>query len=154
MIEPMKKKRLKPHTAKNAVEKTAIQVNAEKEPLKRPMINASKPLAEDVHRSLERKREKSLRQGNVEIEAKLDLHGLTQTEAFEALADFMHGKVKAGKRHLLIITGKGRRGAGVLRNNLENWLAQLPEAKLILALRPAASKHGGEGAFYVVLRKK
>ena len=111
-------------------------------------------LEKNILNPLERKREKSLRQGEVEIDAKLDLHGMTQVEAFAALADFMQKKVKAGKRHLLIITGKGRGGAGVLRGNLENWLGQLPEAKTILALRTAAPKHGGDGAFYVLLRKK
>jgi DNA-nicking Smr family endonuclease len=102
---------------------------------------------------LERAREKKLRQGEFTIDAKLDLHGMTQVEAFAALSVFMHKKAAAGKRHLLIITGKGRGGEGVLRRNLEKWLSQLPEAGRVLALRPAAIKHGGDGAFYVVLRK-
>jgi len=103
---------------------------------------------------LERAREKSMRQGTLMIDAKLDLHGLTQIEAFDALTAFLHKTAKAGRRHLLIITGKGRGGAGVLRRNLQAWLASLPEATSILALRPAAPIHGGDGAFYVVLRKK
>lgn len=103
--------------------------------------------------TLERKREKALKQGAFEIDAKLDLHGLTQDEAFAKLASFMHRQVKAGKRHLLIITGKGRGGEGVLRRSLKDWLSQLPEAKSILALRTASLQHGGDGAFYVVLRK-
>ena len=103
--------------------------------------------------SLERNREKALRQGDVEIEARLDLHGMTQAEAFDALTTFMHRQVAAGKRHLLIITGKGKDGMGVLRQNLGGWLRQLPEASAILAVRPAAPKHGGEGAVYVLLRR-
>ncbi len=103
--------------------------------------------------SLERNREKALRQGDVEIEARLDLHGMTQAEAFDALTVFMHREVAAGKRHLLIITGKGKDGMGVLRQNLGGWLRQLPEASAILAIRPAAPKHGGEGAVYVLLRR-
>jgi DNA-nicking Smr family endonuclease len=103
---------------------------------------------------LERKREKSIRQGDIEIDAKLDLHGMTQAEAFAALGAFMHKAVKAGKRHLLIITGKGRGGTGVLRNNLNHWLDRIEQANAILALRPASLKHGGDGAFYVIMRKK
>ncbi len=103
--------------------------------------------------ALERKREKSLRQGTIDIDAKLDLHGLTQTEAFEALAGFMRKKTKAGKRNLLIVTGRGREGQGVLRQNLQNWLAGLPESKSILAVREAAPNHGGKGAFYVLMKK-
>ncbi len=105
-------------------------------------------------KSLERKREKSIRQGKIEIEAKLDLHGMTQSEAYSALANFMQRKTKEGKRNLLIITGVGREGQGVLRQNLKNWLSQLPESKSILAIREAAPNHGGKGAFYVLLRKK
>ena len=78
---------------------------------------------------------------------------LTQSEAFEALARFLHRKVKAGKKILLIVTGKGRGDAGVLKTQLPFWLTQLPEAAQILALRPAAIKHGGSGAFYVLLRR-
>jgi len=103
--------------------------------------------------ALERKREKNMRQGNIEIDGKIDLHGMTQSKAFDSLAAFMQRQVKANKRHLLIVTGKGRSGEGVLRRNLKNWLSQLPESKSILALRPAAPQHGGDGAFYVVLRK-
>jgi len=103
---------------------------------------------------LERKREKTIRQGKIEIEAKLDLHGMSQAEAFAALAGFMQKKTKAGKRNLLIVTGVGREGQGVLRQNLKTWLQQLPEAASILAVREAAPNHGGKGAFYVLMRKK
>jgi DNA-nicking Smr family endonuclease len=103
--------------------------------------------------TLERRVEKNLRQGEIELQARIDLHGMTQAEAHAALARFMAAAVKAGKRNLLIITGKGRGNAGVLKTNLPHWLQTLPEAPQILALRPAAPKHGGDGAFYVVLRK-
>ncbi|MDE1900093.1 MAG: Smr/MutS family protein [Alphaproteobacteria bacterium] len=106
---------------------------------------------------LERKREKSLRDGSMIIDATLDLHGLTQDEAFDALARFMRRHCRAGHRHLLIVTGKGsqsgNRGGGVLRANLRGWLEQLPESARILALRPASARHGGGGAFYIILRK-
>jgi DNA-nicking Smr family endonuclease len=155
-VRPVQKMPRVSHKATAAPEKAAARAAASTEPLQKPKLSAARPLSENVFNPLERKREKSLRQGSIEIDAKLDLHGMTQTEAFVALTKFMHKCVTAEKRQLLIITGKGKisEGGGVLRRNLGNWLAQLPEAPSILALRPAAPKHGGEGAVYVVLRKK
>lgn len=132
-------------------EKAVVRRHAEKAPVRMADPVSAKPL---VKETLERRREKALREGGVEIEAKLDLHGLTQRQAFEKLGDFMRKCVKDGRRSLLIVTGKGTGGEGVLRRNLETWLARLPEASSVLTLRQAAPKHGGEGAFYLLLRKK
>jgi len=89
-------------------------------------VYAPLPVAKDYTFSfeslLERRREKALREGAVVVEAMLDLHGLTQADAFEALAKFMHFKTKAGKRNLLIVTGKGPAGTGVLRRHVKTWL--------------------------------
>ncbi len=109
--------------------------------------------AKPVQTKLERSKERDLRQGEIALEARIDLHGMTQAVAFQALAHFMAGAVKTGKRNLLIITGKGTGKTGVLRTNLPHWLQTLPEASQILTLRPAAPKHGGAGAFYVLLKK-
>jgi DNA-nicking Smr family endonuclease len=152
-VKPVQKKPHAPLVTKPMPEKTAARKAAKHEAHQQPKPNVTHHLNESVFHTLERKREKSLRQGSVEIDAKLDLHGLTQNEAFDTLSTFMRRAVKTGKRHLLIITGKGRTGTGVLRRNLESWLGELPEAGAILALRPAAPQHGGTGAFYVVLRK-
>lgn len=109
----------------------------------------------DIHPvSLERRTEKNLRAGDIELDARIDLHGMTQAEAFEALARFMAAQAKLGRRRLLIITGKGRGKEGVLRTNLPGWLQSLPEAAQILALRPSAPKHGGDGAYYVLMKKR
>ncbi|MDD3029300.1 MAG: Smr/MutS family protein [Alphaproteobacteria bacterium] len=112
-----------------------------------------KGLGTAVSASLERRREKAVRRGTLIVEARLDLHGKTQSEAFEALADFMRASVCRGYRRLLIVTGKGRLGKGVLRDKLKEWLGRLPEASRIMALRQAAPRHGGAGAFYVLLKK-
>ena len=106
------------------------------------------------HITLDRRVEKDLRAGDIEIEARIDLHGMTQPVAFNALARFMATQVKASRRNLLIITGKGKGSEGVLRTNLPHWLQTLPEAAHILTIRPSAPKHGGDGAFYVLMRKK
>ena len=153
-VNPIRKKRLKLRASQNMADKAAARSAASTEPVELTKISVSRSLDRDVFKSLERNREKSLRLGDIVIDAKLDLHGMTRVEAFETLVNFMHKKTKAGKRTYLIITGKGRGGEGVLRRNLESWISQLPEAKSVLALRPGAPKHGGEGAFYVVMRKR
>ena len=121
-VKAAPRKPRKTSTAKAAAEKTAAREAAEKMPLRLPKLNSENQSETSIFHTLERKREKSLRQGEIEIDAELDLHGMTQAEAFAALADFMRKKVEAGKRHLLIVTGKGRSGEGVLRGNLKNWL--------------------------------
>lgn len=102
---------------------------------------------------LDRRKEKQMRDGSLTLDAKLDLHGLTQAEAHHALEHFMAKQIKAKRRNLLIVTGKGRGGEGVLRASLVSWLAALPCAASILSVRPAAVRHGGGGAFYVIMRR-
>lgn len=116
----------------------------------------------------DRRKERAFRQGTVAVEARLDLHGLRRNEAQEALQRFVLRQAAAGKRTLLVITGKGvptppspyelmQSGAnprGVLRAYLPRWCAEPPLCGLIHTLRPAAPKHGGEGAFYLILRRQ
>ena len=104
--------------------------------------------------TLDRSLEKKLRAGTVDIDARIDLHGMTQIEAHAALAAFVTKHVKIGARTLLVITGKGKDNKGVLRTNLSGWLESLADAARILGIYKAAIRHGGDGAFYVLLRKK
>ena len=89
-----------------------------------------------------------LHRGKVVPEARLDLHGLTSGEAEEAVNDFVAECQNAGHRLALIITGKGD---GVLRAALPDFLA--PWESEIIAVRTAHASHGGDGAFYVLLRR-
>jgi DNA-nicking Smr family endonuclease len=101
-----------------------------------------------------------LRRGALTIDGKLDLHGLTQQEAHQALDRFLAGSAARGRRCLLVITGKGlgdgpdgaRRG--VLRQAVPRWLNEAPNRARILAVMPAQPKHGGSGALYVLLKRK
>ena len=136
---------------RSAKTKPPAPQRAARQALPLPMHKATvKPVALPAH--LDRQVEKNLRTGMIGIEARIDLHGLTQAQAFDRLARFMAAQVKLGHRRLLVITGKGSGGEGVLRKSLPDWLQNLPEAAALLALRPAAPKHGGDGAFYVLLR--
>lgn len=92
----------------------------------------------------------------MDIEATLDLHGLIQAEAHRALGAFLHGSRSAGKRTVLVITGKGGvkdSERGVLRDAVPRWLNEGPNRRMIKAFSFAAPKDGGEGALYVLLKR-
>jgi len=107
----------------------------------------------ETNTPLDRRTERALRHGEVAIEARLDLHGLTESEAYASLISFIPRAAREGKKWLLIITGKGREGRSVLRANFPRWCADKAMASLIVTLRQASPCHGGEGAFYVRLKK-
>ena len=89
-----------------------------------------------------------------QLEARLDLHGLDQDRARDVLTRFVIRAHEAGYRAILVITGKGVRGDGVLRQRTPEWLAA-PELRPIVAgISPAHRRHGGEGALYVALKRR
>ncbi len=92
-----------------------------------------------------------LSRGEVPIESRLDLHGMTAARAHKQLSQFIEWTTHAGYRCVLVITGKG---SGVLHGNVPNWLKQPPLSCHVLALAEARPKDGGSGAFYVLLRRK
>ena len=97
-----------------------------------------------------------LRRGKQEIEGRLDLHGMRQIEAHDALIGFIAAAQRAGKKTLLVITGKGSfsNGDSVLRANVPLWLNERPLRDKILAITPAHPRDGGAGALYVVLKRR
>jgi DNA-nicking Smr family endonuclease len=97
-----------------------------------------------------------VKRGKIEVDARIDLHGMDQRAAFATLLGFVETSSRAGRRALLVITGKGpaSKGGGVLRRNVPGWLMASPLAARILAIEPAHLRHGGEGAFYVLLRRR
>jgi DNA-nicking Smr family endonuclease len=94
-----------------------------------------------------------LRRGRRPVEASLDLHGMTQAEAHRALAAFIAGSRTAGRRCVLVITGHGRLGGGVLKAAVPRWLDEPDLRRAVLAIAPARPQHGGHGALYVLLRR-
>jgi DNA-nicking Smr family endonuclease len=97
-----------------------------------------------------------LKRGQLPIEAMLDLHGLTQEEAHRQLDGFLAQSARAGRRCVLIITGKGlwRTESGILREMVPRWLNEAPNRARVLAIAHAQPRHGGEGALYVLLKRK
>ena len=113
---------------------------------------AAPPLA-----PLGRRERSQLSRGRKEIDARLDLHGMTQTRAHRALSGFLQRAHREGLTFVLVITGKGRMGAeserGVLRRQVPQWLS-LPEFRsLVVGFEEAHIGHGGEGALYVRIRR-
>ena len=106
-------------------------------------------------RGLDRARAERLRRGKMPLEGRLDLHGLTQAQARARLETFILAAFEAGKRTLLVITGKGSGsgGRGVLRTTVPQWLGQAPLGALVLAFSYAQKRDGEQGALYVLLRR-
>ena len=108
--------------------------------------------------AIDRKTIRRLGTGQLDIDARLDLHGLTQDEAHRALRAFLAACRNRGDRFTLVITGKGGAASidhgdrGVLRRNVPRWLAEPDLAPLVVGIAPAAVRHGGSGALYVRVR--
>lgn len=109
---------------------------------------------------------RKLRSGRIEIDARIDLHGMRQAEAHAALKRFIGSCHARGLKWVLVITGKGapqRRGhdvdyeereTGVLRRNVPRWLAEPGLSAMVVGFKTAAIRHGGEGALYVQVRRR
>lgn len=99
---------------------------------------------------LQHKTLRNLRNGKYNIEATLDLHGQTVIEARLSLSQFLFHCYRAGKRHLLIIHGKGHGvNKPVLKNKLNHWLR---ETDLVLAFCSASIRDGRSGSLYILLK--
>lgn len=121
-----------------------------------PRHAAGPPLA-----PFERRLKQRLSRGRAPIEARIDLHGMTRNEAHAALLQFLHRAQAGGARIVLVVTGKGGRAPhqhdgerGVLRRQVPLWL-ELPAFRaLVMGFEVAHVGHGGDGAFYVRLRRQ
>ncbi len=124
------------------------------------------PLSEQLARQAVRMDSKAygrMRRGKLEVEGRIDLHGLTLSEAHPRLVSFVMSSHGAGRRLVLVITGKGRdrdrddpvpMRRGILRHQVPHWLSTPPLRGVVLQVSEAHRRHGGSGAFYVYLRRK
>jgi DNA-nicking Smr family endonuclease len=119
-----------------------------------PALPAARPktLAQSA---LDRPTHDKLAGGRLPIEGRVDLHGMTQQEAYSLLFSFLSRAHANGIRYVLVITGKGTSsgGDGVLRRAVPGWLATAPFRPLVGSHDHAARNHGGAGALYVRLRR-
>ena len=137
-----------------------------KQPPRQPFLppyQAPLPGAARAEKSVEPSIRKKLGRGRIELDGRIDLHGMTQDEARSALHRFLHARWSRGDRNVLVITGKGAKTdddyiaamseRGVLRTMLPIWLSEPSLAPLVSGWSVAARGHGGEGAWYVRLRR-
>jgi DNA-nicking Smr family endonuclease len=120
-----------------------------------PATKPAPPLA-----PLGRKLTKRVARGNATLDARLDLHGMTQEQAHYALLRFIRNAQADGAKVVLVITGKGVRGSsadaserGVLRRVVPQWLRLIEFRAYVVGFESAHVTHGGEGALYVRLRR-
>ena len=154
-VAPLRRKTVEPADAASTGGKArAAPVVRAPAPVRTPAPPAkAAPSVEPLDRKLKRR----LARGTVEIDARLDLHGKTQSQAHAALLRFLHRAQGDGARFVLVITGKGTRDdgeRGVLKRQVPLWL-RLPEFRgYVAGLEDAHIGHGGEGALYVKIRRE
>lgn len=122
-----------------------------------PTVSAPKPLGSATPKPhpIEKPVVRKLARGRLPIDGRIDLHGLTQSEAHNLLFDFLARAHERGLRHVLVITGKGssRGSQGVLKRLVPEWLTKPEFRFLISGHEDAGRSHGGEGALYIRLRR-
>lgn len=111
-------------------------------------INTAKPAP-----VLDEPTRRKISKGRMGIEARIDLHGMTQEQAYSRLLGFLEQAQIMGRRTILVITGKGVRGEGILRNAVPRWLNEPDFRRLVSGYHEAAIVHGGSGALYVRVRR-
>ncbi|KQV72956.1 Smr/MutS family protein [Rhizobium sp. Root1220] len=109
-----------------------------------------------VHHPFERPVKRKIAKGRLALEARIDLHGLVQSEAHIMLLEFLMRAHDRGMRHVLVITGKGSSlgSEGALKRAVPMWFSKAEFRFLISSYETAAQHHGGEGALYVRLSRR
>ncbi|TIN05941.1 Smr/MutS family protein [Mesorhizobium sp.] len=116
---------------------------------------ATKARTQHVSHALDEPTLEKLSKGRLPIEGRVDLHGLSQDEAYSLLFSFLRRAHAGGIRYVLVITGKGSSsgGDGILRRAVPAWLSTPAFRPLVSSHDHAARKHGGSGALYIRLRR-
>ncbi len=155
-VAPLRRRVVEPADAATTIGKTKVAPSVRAHAPVRAPAPPAKP-APNVE-PLDRKLKRRLARGAVEIDARLDLHGKTQSQAHAALLRFLHKAQGDGAKFVLVITGKGTRDdgneRGVLKRQVPLWL-RLPEFRgYVVGIEDAHVGHGGKGALYVQIRRQ
>jgi len=139
---------------------SGIEKAAQREKSPAPAKPKAPPLPAPPLAPLERRLRQKLARGRAAPEAVIDLHGMRRQEAFVALRVFLAKAQREGARLVLVVTGKGERGAlgegtpGILRQSVPSWLREPFYHAIVVGFEEAQRTHGGAGAFYVRLRRR
>ncbi|MFN4287944.1 MAG: Smr/MutS family protein [Brevundimonas sp.] len=114
----------------------------------------SAPAREPPSQVIEPNRARRVQRERDPIEARIDLHGYGRFQAEDAVVAFLSSSYARGHRTVLIITGHGRAGGGIIRASLPEWLSSERLRPIVAGHGPAHRRHGGEGATYVTLKRK
>lgn len=132
------RKAAEPQAKATAIQRKLVDREFEKVP-KTPLFN------KDADRRV--------RRGQSSVDASIDLHGFTQIAARSALSAFLMHHRFDGAKCVLVITGKGKLGEGIIKKRLLGWLEEPDIRAHVTSYAQAHQKHGGAGAFYVFLRR-
>lgn len=143
-----------------AIEELAAEVEQSKPPIAlafgaAPATPAQQKKPSGQHHQMEKPVKRKIAKGRVALEARIDLHGLVQSEAHAMLHGFLMRAHERGLRHVLVITGKGSSmgSDGALKRAVPMWFSKPDFRYLISSYEPAARHHGGDGALYVRLAR-
>ncbi|MDR3513090.1 MAG: Smr/MutS family protein [Caulobacteraceae bacterium] len=131
-------------------EAAPIQRTAHVKPAPRPQLHRHHGAPD----AIEPRRLRRITREREELGPRIDLHGMTQDRARVALEAFLRRASEDGWRAVLVITGKGTSGDGVLRRRAPDWLAEPAIRALVAGVSEAHRRHGGKGALYVTLKRR
>jgi len=158
-VKPLRRGVIKAETAED--EATPAPKAAREKPSRRhspPPISAPPVKAAlTALAPFEEKTRRRLGRGLIEVDARIDLHGMRQERAHAALSSFLRHRQASGARIVLVVTGKGRsasEGRGVLKEMVPRWLAGADLRHLVVGFEEAHRRHGGAGALYVRIRRR
>ncbi|SFU08890.1 Smr/MutS family protein [Mesorhizobium sp. YR577] len=134
---------------------TMEQAMAMDKPVAKPAAPTPAKPRQTVTHSFDAPTHDKIAKGRLPIEGRVDLHGLTQDQAYSLLLSFLTRAYAGGVRYVLVITGKGSSsgGEGVLRRAVPAWLMTPPFRMFVSSHDHAARNHGGSGALYIRLRR-
>ena len=118
-----------------------------------PAAQALRARSKPAPDPIEPGRKRRITRGHDVLDARLDLHGLDQDRARPVLENFLRRAQADGERAVLIITGKGVMGDGILRRRAPEWLSEPHLRGIVAGFSPAARHHGGDGALYVAIKR-
>ena len=163
-VEPLREERAKhaasddaPPPAPAETAPSAVRVGPRPERLPDPSTDRLPELKTGASPGVDKRTAVRLKRGQLAIEGRIDLHGMTQDKAHRALEGFLTASQAAGKRCVLVITGKGLRPTGetgVLRNLVPRWMNAPAIRGRVLGFSTAQPRDGGTGALYVLLKRK